>query len=67
MPLEDEEVSVTLEKSFKKRGIEILTNATVEKAEVKGNTVNLTVNVNGEKKILNAEKVLKCDWCSWKC
>jgi dihydrolipoamide dehydrogenase len=58
LPIEDEEVSVTLEKSFKKRGIEILTNAIVEKAEVKGNTVNLTVNVNGVKKNISAEKVL---------
>ncbi len=58
LPIEDEEVSVALEKNFKKRGIDILTSATVEKAEVKGNKVNVTVNVNGEKKILAAEKVL---------
>ncbi len=58
LPIEDEEVSIALEKNFKKRGIEILTSATVEKAEVKGNKVNVTVNVNGEKKILSAEKVL---------
>jgi len=58
LPIEDEEVSKTLEKSFKKRGIEILTGAMVEKAEVKGNQVNVTVNVNGEKKVLSAEKVL---------
>jgi len=58
LPIEDEEVSKTLEKSFKKRGIELLTNAIVEKAEVKGNKVNVIVNVNGEKKIVIAEKVL---------
>lgn len=58
LPIEDEEVSIALEKNFKKRGIEILTSATVEKAEVKGNKVNVTVNVNGEKKVLSAEKVL---------
>ena len=58
LPIEDEEVSVALEKNFKKRGIDILTNAMVEKAEVKGNKVNVTVNVNGEKKVLTAEKVL---------
>jgi dihydrolipoamide dehydrogenase len=58
LPIEDEEVSVALEKNFKKRGIDILTSAVVEKAEVKGNKVNVTVNVNGEKKILSAEKVL---------
>ncbi len=36
LPIEDEEVSIALEKNFKKRGIDILTNAVVEKAEVKG-------------------------------
>ena len=58
LPIEDEEVSVALEKNFKKRGIDILTSAIVEKAEVKGNKVNVTVNVNGEKKVISAEKVL---------
>jgi len=58
LPIEDEEVSIALEKNFKKKGIEILTSAIVEKAEIKGNKVNVTVNVNGEKKVLNAEKVL---------
>ncbi|MBT8379839.1 MAG: dihydrolipoyl dehydrogenase [Ignavibacteria bacterium] len=58
LPIEDEEVSKALEKNFKKRGINILTNATVEKAEPKNNKVKLKVNVNGEKKELSAEKVL---------
>ncbi len=58
LPIEDEEVSKALEKNFKKKGINILTNATVEKAEVKAKKVFLTVNVNGEKKTLNADKVL---------
>jgi dihydrolipoamide dehydrogenase len=58
LPIEDEEVSIALEKNFKKKGIDILTNAVVEKAEVKGNKINVTVNVNGEKKLLTAEKVL---------
>jgi dihydrolipoamide dehydrogenase len=58
LPIEDEEVSIALEKNFKKKGINILTNATVEKAEVKGKKVFLTVDVNGEKKELSAEKAL---------
>jgi len=58
LPIEDEEVSKALEKNFKKRGIEILTNAIVEKAEVNGNKVNVVVKVNDEKKSLSAEKVL---------
>lgn len=58
LPIEDEEVSKTLEKNFKKRGIEILTNATVEKAEVNGNKVNVTVKIDNQTKIITAEKVL---------
>ena len=58
LPIEDKEVSQTLEKSFRKRGIEILTKAVVKKAEVKGKKVNVTVEVNGETKELSADKVL---------
>ncbi|MGA9294775.1 MAG: dihydrolipoyl dehydrogenase [Ignavibacteriaceae bacterium] len=58
LPIEDKEVSQTLEKSLKKRGIDIFTNAAVEKAEVKGKKVKVTFNYNGEKKELNADKVL---------
>jgi dihydrolipoamide dehydrogenase len=58
LPVEDAEVSITLEKNFKKRGIEIFTKTLVEKAEVKGTKVSVTVNQNGEKKVLSADKVL---------
>lgn len=58
LPIEDKEVSLTLEKSFKKRGIDILTNASVQKAEVQGNKVNVSVKVNGSVKELTADKIL---------
>ena len=58
LPIEDAEVSQTLEKNFRKRGIEIFTKAVVEKADVKGSRVNVKVKVNGELKELSAEKVL---------
>ncbi|MEJ2617581.1 MAG: FAD-dependent oxidoreductase, partial [Ignavibacteriaceae bacterium] len=58
LPIEDKEVSQTLEKSLKKRGIDIFTKAAVEKAEIKGKKVKVTFNYNGEKKELNADKVL---------
>lgn len=58
LPIEDVEVSQALEKNFRKRGVEIFTKAVVEKAEVKGNRVNVKVKVNGELKELSAEKVL---------
>lgn len=58
LPIEDKEVSATLEKNFKKRGIEILTKTTVDKAVVKNRKVHLTINQNGEKKEIKADKVL---------
>jgi dihydrolipoamide dehydrogenase len=58
LPVEDKEVSLTLEKSFKKRGIEILTGAAVQKAEVKGNKVKVSVLVKGSVKEFTADKVL---------
>jgi dihydrolipoamide dehydrogenase len=58
LPVEDDEVSQTLEKNFKKRGIDIYTKTMVEKAEVNGNKVSVTINQNGEKKVLSADKVL---------
>jgi len=58
LPIEDEEISKTLEKNFKKRGIEIFTKSVVEKAEVKGKKVNVIVNVSGSKKEISADIVL---------
>ena len=43
VPVEDEEISKELEKQFKKQGIEIMTNATVEKADTSGAGVRATV------------------------
>ena len=36
VPVEDEEISKELEKQYKKQGIEIMTSATVEKADTSG-------------------------------
>ncbi len=47
LPIEDKEVSDTLPRSFRKRGIEIFTKATVERAEVKGNKVEVTIKIDG--------------------
>ena len=58
LPIEDKEVSDTLAKSFRKRGIEIFTSTSVEKAEVKGNKIDVTIKTNGEIKKLTADKVL---------
>lgn len=58
LPIEDKEVSDTLARSFKKRGIKIHTSTKVEKAEVKGKSVVVTIEKNGKKDELKAEKVL---------
>lgn len=58
LPIEDHEVSETLEKNFKKRGMTIHTKTSVEKAEVKGGKVEVTISKNGEKSVLTADKVL---------
>ena len=58
VPIEDKEASKVLEASFKKRGIEVYTSTKVESAVVKGKSVVVTIEKNGEKKELKAEKVL---------
>jgi len=52
VPVEDEEVSKQLEKSFKKTGINILTNASVESVDTSGKGCVVTVKTaKGEEKI----------------
>ncbi|MFH1195907.1 MAG: dihydrolipoyl dehydrogenase [bacterium] len=58
VPNEDAEVSGTLTKVFRKRGIEIFTNSVVESAEIKDDKVVATINKNGERQELRAEKIL---------
>jgi dihydrolipoamide dehydrogenase len=43
VPLEDEEISRQLERSFKKVGMEVLTSSTVETAAIKGDTCEVQV------------------------
>jgi dihydrolipoamide dehydrogenase len=58
LPIEDKEISLTLEKNFRKRGIDIFTNASVQKAEDTGNKVTVTVKLNDTIKVFTADKVL---------
>ena len=52
VPVEDEDVSKQLEKSFKKAGINIMTNASVESVDTKGAGCVVTVKTaKGEEKI----------------
>lgn len=55
VPVEDEEVSKQLEKSFKKSGIEILTNASVESVDSSGKSLKVKV------KTAKGEQIIECD------
>ncbi len=58
LPAEDEESSKTMEKIFKKQGIEVRTGTTVEKAEIKGKEVEVHLDKGGKKEVIKADVVL---------
>jgi dihydrolipoamide dehydrogenase len=59
LPLEDRDCSAVVEKSYRKRGMEVYTGARLEKAEVGKTGVKLTVKTaKGETKTIEAERVL---------
>jgi dihydrolipoamide dehydrogenase len=58
LPLEDGDCSKELERSFKKRKIDVLTGARIGNVKVGKSSVSMTVEVGGEKKSLEVEKVL---------
>ena len=58
VPVEDEEVSKQLERSFKKSGIKILTNAEVTGVDTKGKGVKATVKTAKGEEVLDADVVL---------
>ena len=58
LPLEDAEASDTLNKSYRKRGIEVIAGAKVTKANVGKDKVTLDVEAGGEKKQVTATAVL---------
>jgi len=59
LPLEDKDSSATVEKAYRKRGIEVLTGARLEKADVGKDGVKLTVQpAKGDAQQIEAEVVL---------
>lgn len=58
VPVEDDEVSKQLEKSLKKIGIEIMTEASVESVDTKGDISKATVKTKTGTVVLEAEIVL---------
>lgn len=58
VPVEDEEVSKQLERSFKKQGINIMTNASVESVDTAGRGCKVQVKTKKGEEILNCDVVL---------
>ncbi len=58
VPVEDEDVSKQLEKNFKKMGMEIMTKASVESVDTKGDICKVKVKTADGDKQLEAEVVL---------
>ena len=58
VPVEDEEISKQLERSFKKSGINIITNAEVTSVDSKGNGVKATIKSAKGEETLTADIVL---------
>jgi dihydrolipoamide dehydrogenase len=59
LPLEDRDCSAVVEKSYRKRGMNVLTGAKLEKAEVGSAGVTLTVtDSKGKTQAIEAERVL---------
>lgn len=58
VPLEDIDVSKQFERSFKKAGIKVMTNSSVEKVDTSGKTVKATVKTAKGEVVIEAEIVL---------
>src|SRR5471030_3219328 len=58
VPVEDEDISKELEKQFKKQGIDVMTNASVESVDISGNSVKASVKKQDGNITLEADIVL---------
>ncbi len=58
VPVEDEEVSKQLERSFKKAGMKVMTSSTVESVDTSGDLCKVTVKTKKGEEIIEAEIVL---------
>ncbi len=58
VPVEDEDVSKQLERSFKKMGIDVMTNASVESVDTKGTDCKVKIKTQTGEQIIDAEIVL---------
>jgi len=58
VPIEDEEVSKQLERSFKKQGMKVMLESTVESVDTSGDLCKVTINTKKGEVIVEAEIVL---------
>ncbi|MEB8330405.1 dihydrolipoyl dehydrogenase [Flavobacteriaceae bacterium KMM 6897] len=58
VPLEDEDISKQLERSFKKSGVKIMTSSEVTKVDTSGEGVKVTVKTSKGEEIIDADIVL---------
>jgi dihydrolipoamide dehydrogenase len=58
VPVEDEEVSKQLLRTFKKHGIKVMTESTVEKVATKGNSCTVTIKTKKGEETINCDIVL---------
>lgn len=58
VPLEDEEVSKTLERSFKKNKIKVMTDSSVESVDTSGKLCKVTIKTKKGQEVVEAEIVL---------
>jgi dihydrolipoamide dehydrogenase len=58
VPLEDEEISKQLERSFKKAGIKVMTDASVESVDTSGKSCKVKVKTKKGEEIIECEVVL---------
>jgi dihydrolipoamide dehydrogenase len=58
LPLEDDDISVQLERSYKKQGISFVTGAQVAGAEARNNRATVSFTAKGKEQQLEADRVL---------
>ena len=58
LPLEDADVSATLGRSFKKRGIDVIANAKISNVKVGKDSVSMSVDAGGARQDLTVDMVL---------
>lgn len=58
VPVEDKDVSKQMERSFKKAGIKVMTNSSVESVDTSGDGVKATVKTKKGEQVLEADVVL---------